>query len=183
MMEEYCQNCGVLIIEDARNRGLHPVQELYEDSDGRWCEACWFQAPDGEYHNTGEAIVKASLVDADDEVLADLLAIEMEAMTLRRWMSSRGLTRSRGSRKRESAAQAVEQDPVLVTCTLIERGAIETDRDPKCKYYLACGNETSGPREEVCDECIDVARRNRRFEYDDFDTMTDYMRRLHEVYA
>lgn len=63
----------------------------------------------------------------------------------------------------------------------------------RCDYYEACGNETCGPRNLVCRNCLDVVRQRtsegftpREFEEEvldgEFTTITNHIRHLYERY-
>lgn len=146
MTEAKCANCGIALSSEPESDDMHPVQMLYEDESDYYCEACFLGGSDaeeseGEYEHTGEVVVRAAAVDETNEELANLLADTMQAEELRRWMSSNGLTRSRGANKSESAEQAVEQDRTLVAAVLDD------------EHGLA-GNE-SGDFSVVCSHCDD----------------------------
>jgi len=117
-----------------------------------------------------------------DVLLAHELADRMTVEELRKWCSEHGVVRERGDDKLTTAKRAVEQDREGIARFLYGRGAIDVEWDRRCIYYGACGNTTASPREEVCDACIDVSRRNSSegaVDIDDYDNRTEYMAELH----
>jgi len=126
------------------------------------------------------------LDEFSDQELAEALASQFMANKLRRWMSANGLERSRGANKLESAMQAVEQDRDGIAEYLFQINAIDVDWEPKCMHYEACGNRTAGAGADVCDRCMDLARRADRErgtpDRGDFDSAVAYFERLYELY-
>ncbi|UBF19166.1 HTH domain-containing protein [Halorubrum phage HRTV-14] len=62
--------------------------------------------------------------------------------------------------------------------------------DWECEYYEVCGNETPGPRNGLCDRCLDLARLNQSGYYDgetvdrsSFDDMSEFMAALYEIHG
>jgi len=122
------------------------------------------------------------LDEVPDKELVEALMNQFHAQELRKWMSANGLTRSHGANKSKSARQAIEQDREGIARFLLERNAIEVDWQPRCMYYKACGNHTTGHREDMCTDCVDVLRWNsskQTIDLDNFDSIVDYMTELH----
>jgi len=122
------------------------------------------------------------LDDVPEEDLVEALMGQFHAQELREWMSANELKRERGANKRRSAELAVAQDPEGIARFLYGRGAIDVEWDRQCIYYDACGNTTATAREEVCDACLDVSRRNSSegaVDIDDYDDRAEYMAELH----
>ncbi|AGM10840.1 HNH endonuclease [Halorubrum tailed phage 8] len=60
--------------------------------------------------------------------------------------------------------------------------------DWECEYYEVCGNETPGPRNGLCDNCLDLVRDNQSAYYDgekversSFEDMTEFVKTLYEL--
>lgn len=60
--------------------------------------------------------------------------------------------------------------------------------DWECEYFEVCSNETPGPRNGLCDECLDMVRDNQSSYYDgetversSFDDMTEFVKALYEL--
>ena len=63
----------------------------------------------------------------------------------------------------------------------------EENLTSKCEYYEVCGNETPGPRNGLCDDCLDYARHNSNLDVEKngvdrrkYDDMTEFMVDLRE---
>lgn len=62
-----------------------------------------------------------------------------------------------------------------------------TDEDLKCEYFEVCHNETPGPNNGCCDNCLAIVRHNNSARGDDidatdFETMNDYIAELYDHY-
>jgi hypothetical protein len=136
-MVESCPNCGIELSDTPEEDGLHPVHHPEYAEDGEeYCSACAFQAPDhGSYKETGDIISRAAELDADDEELVEMLKSIMNVPELRRFMSTFGMSRSRGANKHESAVQAVEQNRA------------------RCAYQVVRSMEAPGGFEVSCPNC------------------------------
>ncbi|AGM11063.1 HTH domain-containing protein [Haloarcula virus HCTV-8] len=60
--------------------------------------------------------------------------------------------------------------------------------DWECEYFEVCGNETPGPRNGLCDDCLDMVRDNQSAYYDgekversSFEDMTEFVKTLYEL--
>lgn len=151
MTTKTCMTCGVKLVNDAEENGLHPVQEPTETDDGMMCGAC----SDEDREHTGAEIVAAANVDHDDDELADVVCNEFGAEELRRWVGAHDdITRERGATKRETAEQIVEQDRVEVASTLAARDAFVDGPTvaphevhcPNCAYSDAFGTEDAAKK-------------------------------------
>ena len=117
-----CPNCGVAIFEDAESVGAHPVQNWeYVEGGERYCTACAFRAPNGEYELNGERIALSSRGDFDDKEAVEVLAENFSVKQLRPWLRAFDVSRPRGSSKRQSIEAALEQNRHLVRSEAIKQ--------------------------------------------------------------